>query len=166
MNRCVQPLDCCESNRPSYLEDATLLKLEQRQECSPSVCTRVTSHNSWQLHHHKVWQELCNHTPMFTRKWNCKNSALSVTVVQVNFKSYIVVSYTLLLLKQKQNNIEMFTVPTWNGSVWFSFYQVQNLLKSIPFWNSLRDSKWWDDSTERMSTKLCMAVFPGIAEVE
>jgi len=32
-------------------------------------------------------------------------------VVQVNFKSYIVVSYTLLLLKQKQN-IEMFTAPT------------------------------------------------------
>jgi len=32
--------------------------------------------------------------------------------VQVNFKSYIVVSYTPLSLKQKQNNIETFTVPT------------------------------------------------------
>ena len=77
MNGCFQPLDCCESNSTRYC--VSYCTLEQRKESSRSVCTRVTSHNSWRWHHHKVWQELFNHTAMFTRKSNCKNSALSVT---------------------------------------------------------------------------------------
>jgi len=84
------PMDCytrtlchwCWKTEAKLRKDATALMLEQRQERSRSVCTRVTSHNSWWWHHHKVWWELCNHTPMFTRKSNCKNSALSVTMTE------------------------------------------------------------------------------------
>ena len=69
---------CWKTTEAKLLTRRALPKLEQRRERSRNVCTHVTSHNSWRWHDHKVWQELCNHTPI-CETIQLKKFALSVT---------------------------------------------------------------------------------------